>query len=52
LSVNLLSFWKKLDLALLHYSMWRYEFSTVEWKGRDVAVPAMHVISHLPTLQD
>ncbi|HSX32058.1 MAG TPA: hypothetical protein VLF43_02255, partial [Candidatus Saccharimonadales bacterium] len=36
------------DLGLLHYSMWQYEFSTVEWKGRNVCVPAMHVIPHLP----
>jgi len=37
-----------IDLGLLHYSMWRYEFATVEWKGRNVSVPAMHVIPHLP----
>lgn len=36
------------DVALLHYSMWRYELSTVEWKGRNVCIPAMHVVSHLP----
>jgi hypothetical protein len=40
------------DIGLLHYSMWRYEFSTVEWKGRNVCVPAMHVIPHLPKLPD
>jgi len=36
------------DIALLNYSMWRYEFSVVEWKGRNVCIPAMHVIPHLP----
>jgi chlorobactene glucosyltransferase len=36
------------DIALLHYSMWRYELSIVEWKGRNVCVPVMHVVSHLP----
>jgi hypothetical protein len=40
------------DIGLLHYSMWRYEFSIVEWKGRNVCVPAMHVIAHLPKLPD
>jgi hypothetical protein len=36
------------DIALLHYSMWKYEFSTVEWRGRNVTGPVMHVIPHLP----
>jgi hypothetical protein len=40
------------DIGLLHYSMWRYEFSVVEWKGRNLCVPAMHVIAHLPKLPD
>jgi glycosyltransferase involved in cell wall biosynthesis len=38
------------DLALLHVSMWQYEFSTIEWKGRNVCIPAMHVVSHLPRI--
>ncbi len=37
-----------IDLWLLHYSMWRYEFSTVEWKDRNVCIPVMHVVPHLP----
>lgn len=41
-----------LDLALLHYSMWKYEFSEVVWKGRNVCIPVMHVIPHLPKLED
>jgi len=39
------------DLGLLYYSMWRYEFSTVDWKGRNICVPAMHVTPHLPPMQ-
>jgi hypothetical protein len=39
------------DMAILHYSMWQYEFSEVDWKGRNICVPAMHVIPHLPKLQ-
>lgn len=38
------------DLGVLHYSMWRYEFSEVLWKGRNVCVPVMHVISRLPPI--
>ncbi len=38
------------DLTLLHISMWKYEFSEVDWKGRNVCVPAMHVIPHLPKI--
>jgi hypothetical protein len=36
------------DLVLLHISMWQYEFSVVEWKGRNICIPAMHVYPHLP----
>ena len=36
------------DIGLVHYSMWRYEFAEVEWKGRNVCIPAMHVIPRLP----
>ncbi|MGH7157478.1 MAG: glycosyltransferase family 2 protein [Candidatus Saccharimonadales bacterium] len=38
------------DIVLLHYSMWKYEFSVVEWKGRNICIPAMHVIPHLPKI--
>jgi Glycosyl transferase family 2 len=38
------------DITLLLYSMWQYEFSTVDWKGRNVCVPVMHVVPHLPKL--
>lgn len=36
------------DIVLLHYSMWKYEFSTVDWKGRNVCIPVMHVVPRLP----
>jgi hypothetical protein len=39
------------DIALLHYSMYKYEFSQVIWKGRNVSAPAMHAEPHLPSLQ-
>jgi chlorobactene glucosyltransferase len=39
------------DMGMVQYSMWRYEFSDVDWKGRNICVPAMHVIPHLPKLK-
>jgi hypothetical protein len=36
------------DLAMLHYSMYKYELSEVDWKGRNVCVPVMHVTPTLP----
>jgi hypothetical protein len=39
-----------LDISIRHYSMWRYEFSDVIWKGRNVCLPVMHVIPHLPRI--
>jgi hypothetical protein len=36
------------DLALLHYSMIAYEFFVVLWKGRNVCVPVMRVVTQLP----
>lgn len=38
------------DIALLHYSMWKYELSEVDWKGRNVCVPVMHVAQELPKI--
>lgn len=38
------------DIAFLHYSMWKYEFSVVEWKGRNICIPAMHVVPRLPRI--
>lgn len=33
-------------------SMVRYEFSVIEWKGRNICIPVMHVIPKLPALKD
>jgi glycosyltransferase involved in cell wall biosynthesis len=38
------------DIVMTHYSMYKYEFSEVLWKGRNICVPVMHVIPHLPKL--
>lgn len=38
------------DIVILHISFFKYEFSRVVWKGRDVAVPVMQVIPRLPKL--
>ncbi|HET7059901.1 MAG TPA: glycosyltransferase [Candidatus Saccharimonadales bacterium] len=31
------------DIGLLNYSMWRYEFREVIWKGRNVCVPLLKI---------
>lgn len=36
------------DIGLLNYSMWKYEFGAVVWKGRNVCVPVMRVVPRLP----
>ena len=36
------------DVLLLNYSMGKYEFSTVEWKGRNICIPVLQVQPHLP----
>jgi len=38
------------DLAVLNVSLWKYEFSSVEWKGRNVCIPVMQVEPHLPKI--
>jgi hypothetical protein len=38
------------DVCLLNYSMWRYEFREVLWKGRNVCIPVMRVIPQLPKI--
>lgn len=50
-SFVLLPFVVALDILLLHDSMVKYEFSEVIWKGRNVCIPVMHVIPHLPKLE-
>ncbi|QQS19571.1 glycosyltransferase family 2 protein [Candidatus Saccharibacteria bacterium] len=36
------------DVVMLHISMLRYEFGTVNWKGRNVCIPVMRVEPRLP----
>jgi uncharacterized membrane-anchored protein YitT (DUF2179 family) len=36
------------EIALNHASMYKYEFSTVDWKGRNICLPVMHVTPRLP----
>ncbi len=44
----LLPFAALYDVWLLNYSMWRYEFRDVIWKGRNVCIPVMRAIPKLP----
>lgn len=37
-----------IDVLLVNYSMYKYEFSEVIWKERNVCQPIMQVIPHLP----
>ena len=39
------------DIGIRHYSMWKYEFSSVEWKGRNVCLPVMRIDRHLPNMK-
>jgi len=39
------------DICLLNFSMGKYEFSEVIWKGRNVCIPLMRVIPNLPKLK-
>lgn len=36
------------ELVLSYMSMFKYEFSKVDWKGRNICIPVMHVVPHLP----
>lgn len=36
------------DVVLLNFSMLRYEFFSVIWKDRNVCIPVMRVVDHLP----
>lgn len=36
------------ELWLVQLSMYKYEFSQVEWKERNICIPVMHVIPRLP----
>jgi len=37
-----------IDMVMLHISFWKYEFMTVDWKGRNVCIPVMRIEPHLP----
>ncbi len=38
------------EVIVAHLSMFKYEFSIVDWRGRDVCVPVMHAEPHLPPM--
>jgi len=38
------------ELFTINYSMWRYEFSTVIWKGRNICLPVMQHLPRLPSI--
>jgi hypothetical protein len=40
-----------IDIVIAQISMWRYEFSEVIWKGRNVCIPVMRALPRLPELQ-
>lgn len=40
------------EMALIFYSMYKYEFSEVIWKGRNVCYPVMHIVPRLPGLDE
>ncbi|HUP26473.1 MAG TPA: glycosyltransferase [Candidatus Limnocylindrales bacterium] len=39
------------EVIVSYISMVQYEFFTVEWKDRNICIPVMHVIPHLPKMQ-
>ncbi|HET8709501.1 MAG TPA: glycosyltransferase [Candidatus Saccharimonadales bacterium] len=40
-----------MDIIVLNYSMAKYEFDEVIWKGRNVCIPVMHVVPALPEIE-
>lgn len=40
------------EIVISLVSMIRYEFGTVNWKDRNVCIPVMHVVRHLPSLEE
>jgi glycosyltransferase involved in cell wall biosynthesis len=40
------------EVVISVLSMVRYEFGAVEWKDRNVCIPVMHVVPHLPQLKE
>ena len=39
-----------MELAYGLISMYQYEFSVIDWKGRNICIPVMHVVPKLPDL--
>lgn len=39
-----------IEMLIGYVSMIQYEFYTVEWKGRNICIPVMHVVPKLPKL--
>lgn len=40
------------EVVISLVSMVRYEFGKVDWKDRNICIPVMHVVPHLPKLDD
>lgn len=40
------------DIILSYTSMLKYEFTNVDWRGRNICIPVMHVTPRLPKLKD
>ncbi len=40
-----------IDMWLTLYSMYKYEFGEVIWKERNICIPVMHVVPHLPKIE-
>lgn len=36
-----------MEIFVGNYSMYKYEFSEVDWKGRNICIPVMHTVAHL-----
>lgn len=39
------------EIFVSNYSMYKYEFSEVDWKGRNICIPVMHTIPRLPEIK-
>jgi hypothetical protein len=40
-----------LEIIVINYSMWAYEFSEVIWKGRNICMPVLRSYKKLPEIQ-
>jgi hypothetical protein len=39
-------------IIMQHYSMYKYEFSEVLWKDRNICLPVMHVVPRMPDISE